>query len=482
MNRAVKRREWVTWGSVVVGAAILIAILFTPPYIGVADNGDFNRIVQSGGIAPLGDLFSYADKYFGFVHSRYEYGPFAIGYVSSQVLFVFIAGLLGRMLHPTQFPMAVLGGVYALLLLGTLYVIVRHACGGERWLQITTALCVLFIFFDIGYVAYFHSFFGEAVTLLFFLLSMAIAIALARDKHPSLAWLILLFVCSSILSTAKLQNVPLGMLFALYTLRLYHKRSERSWKQAIVVGSSFLMITTVLMYALVFVFISEDLKQCNLYHAVFYGILKDSPHLSQDLEDLGLPQKYAVLAGTNYFQKNIPIKQNSVELKKNFYAKFGLMDVVGYYLRHPGRIIDKLEVASSQATFIRPYYLGSYEKQLGKPHGSIAYFYSVWSEWKKNYIPKQLMFFILFFTLYIGVVLKQYIYEQDKRYIWDVMLLVAVIAILSVAVALVGDGETELGKHLFLFNVSFDSMLIFIIIWIVSQLRSLFITRCNRTS
>jgi len=56
----------------------------------------------------------------------------------------------------------------------------------------------------------------------------------------------------------------------------------------------------------------------------------------------------------------------------------------------------------------------------------------------------------------------------------DVTLIVALIAIISVAVPLVGDGEADLGKHLFLFNVSFDIMIVFTVIWLVSQVRRIF--------
>ncbi|NEZ41447.1 hypothetical protein [Paenibacillus alvei] len=465
-----RRKDWVAWGSVFIGAIILISILFTSPYIGVADNGDFDRIVRSGGISPLPDTFTYDDKYFGYSHSKYEYGPFAINYASSQVLFVFIAGLLGRVLNSSYFPMQAMGIVYSLLLLSTLFVIIRYACAGKRWLQITAALCVLLVFFDIGYVAYFHSFFGESVSLLFLLLSTAISVILARQQQPSIIWLVLLFVCAFILAASKIQNAPIGLVFALYGLRLYRKRSDRSWKRVIAGGVAFMIATTGLIY----VFAPKELKQINLYQTIFFGILKDSPHVSEDLDALGIPQKYAVLAGTNYFQTDVPIKQDAPELTEHVYSRLGHMDIVGYYLRHPSRIIDKLEAASAQATFIRPYYLGSYEKELGQPRGAIAYTYSTWSEGKKNLIPKNFIFFFIFFLLYFGVILKEYIRNKYKRHVLDVTIIVALVAIISVAVPLVGDGEADLGKHLFLFNVSFDIMIVFTVIWLVSQVRRIF--------
>ncbi|MCE5171948.1 hypothetical protein LQV63_21950 [Paenibacillus profundus] len=465
-----KRMDWITWSAIGIGVVLLVCILFAPPFIGVADNGDFDRILGSGGVSPLSDTYSYEDKYFGYSHSNYEYGPFAIGYVSSQILFVFIAGLLGRLLSPDQFPLEAMGIVYSVLLLLTLFIIVRYACAGKRWLQITVAACTLFIFFDIGYVAYFQSFFGEPVSLIFLLLSTAISIVLAVQKKPASYWLALLFGCAVILAASKIQNAPIGLAFALYAFRLHRKRPDRSWKRLIIGGSAFMIATTGLIY----VFAPKELKQINLYQTIFFGILKDSPHVAQDLEELGIPQKYAVLAGTNYFQTDVPIKQDAPELTEHVYSRLGHFDVVGYYLRHPGRIIDKLEAASSQATMIRPYYLGNYEKELGKPRGAISYTYSLWSEGKKKLIPKHFIFFIIFFLLYFAVIIREYIRNKARRHVLDVMLLVSVVAIFSVAVPLVGDGEADLGKHLFLFNVSFDIMIVSSVVWLVAQAQRLF--------
>lgn len=465
-----KQKDWVTWGAMGIGALILIGILFIPPFIGVANNGDFERIVGSGGIAPLSGKFTYEQKYFGYSHSRYDYGPFSLNYLSSQALFVFLAGLLGRAWSSASFPLEAMGAIYAALLLAALFLILRYACSGQRWLQLTVALCVLFIFFDIGYVAYFQSFFGEPVSLIFLLLASGTSFVLASRRKPSIGWLVLFFVSVLILSASKLQNAPIGLVFVLFAFRLYRTRPERSWRSTVIAGSVSILAVSVLMYA----YAPQELKQINLYQTIFYGILKDSPHVEKDLKELGIPDKFAPLAGTNYFQKDVPIRQDDPELAEHVYSRLGHADVAAYYMRHPGRMIDKLEAASSQAAMIRPYYLGNYEQEAGKPRGALSYTYSVWSETKKDLLPQRFAFYLVFFLLYIGVALREYTRRRYAKHVVDAALVIGFVAIIAVAVPLVGDGEADLGKHLFLFNVSFDMMMVVTVVWVIAQIRRIF--------
>ncbi len=453
---------------VIIGAAILIGLLFVPPFIGIADNGDYPRIMSSGGISVLNDTFTYEDKYFGYAHSQYEYAPFGIGYASSQVLFVFIAGLLGRLWDSNLFTMHAMGVVYSVLMLLTLGFMIYVLGKGRLWLQMTLGVLMLFIFFDIGYVAYFQSLFGEPVSLIFLLLSASLAIALATQEKPSSLLAVLLFVCAWILAMSKIQNAPVGLAFAAYGFRLYRRRSDVQWKRILVAGSSIMVLSTVLMY----VFAPGELKQINLYQTIFFGILKDSPHVKEDLQSLGIPEKYEVLAGTNYFQTDVAIKQDAPELTEDVYSKLGHFDVVRYYATHPARIIDKLEAAAANATFIRPYYLGNYVKEEGKSRGEVTYTYSTWSEGKKRLVPESLLFFVAFYVLYIGVIVWEWIRKRYSRGVLEVLLLVAGIGILAVAIPLVGDGEADIGKHLFLFNVVFDMMVAVSVVWVVASIRN----------
>jgi hypothetical protein len=190
--------------------------------------------------------------------------------------------------------------------------------------------------------------------------------------------------------------------------------------------------------------------------------LKDSPDIAQDMKELGIPEKYAVLAGTNYFQKDTAIPQKDPVLRKEVLEKLSHKDIAFYYLRHPTRFIQKLERAAANAMFIRPYYLGNYDQSVGKPPGTIAYKFSGWSQWKAHYMTRTLGGYLGFYVLYLAVLIILWWRTpyQRLRLVAETMVVIALAGVFSCVIPLIGDGEADLGKHLFMFNVSFDMIVI----------------------
>lgn len=461
-NKQLKMSDYIViCCSLIAGGVLLVKLIFLTPYIGMADNGDYARIVTSGGISPLDHTFTYEQKYFGYAHHTYAYGAFGLSYASSQAIIVMLAGFIARLWNSNVFDMHVLGAIYSIGLLLILALAVIAARGRRWWLQATIAVCALWIFFDRGYLAYFHSFYGEPVAMLAMLLAIMSMLLLGRGGYESNRLLVILFISAGFLLTSKLQHAPIGLLFACYGVRLYYKRQDVVWKRIIVVGSITMVLLSIAMYSLG----PKELKQINLYQSIFYGILKDSPHPVEDLKVLGLSPKYKVLAGTNYFQKDTAIKQDSPELTRDVYSRLGHGDIVRYYILHPSRIVDKLKAAASNAAFIRPYYLGNYEQAAGKARGEMSFTYSSYSEGKKRFLPDSLTFYMGSYSLLALLIAYEWHRRRINPYILEAMLIIGVTGIIAVAVPLIGDGEADLGKHLFMFNVVFDCMVIAFATW-----------------
>lgn len=445
-----------------IAAAALLVLLFIEPIVGVANNGDFYRIMLAGGIDYADLKESAEDRFFGYFHAEYGYGTYGFGsYVSSQVLFVFVAGLIGRVLNSQLFDIRVLSALYSAVLLAALYIVVKYnksTSNQSQSLFLNTALviCMSLVFLDIGYLAYFNSFFGESITLLFMLLTFGLALANIRTEQPS-RWLLIAFYISGLfLITTKLQNAPIGIIVVLLGLRFWRIGKDLWWRRTILIGSSILLVSMIAMY----VGAPGHLKQANLYQTVFFGILKDSPDPSSDLKELGLPDEFKVNAGTNYFQTDTAIKQDDPQIVEEL-GKLNHKDVLFYYMKHPMRFVQKLERGAENGMSIRPYYLGNYEKSEGKPSGEISYANSTWSEFKINYMPNKLWFIALFYLVYAGVLAMEYTRQslRGRLYI-EALLAIALIGIIAMVVPLLGDGEADLGKHLFLFNVCFDMMIV----------------------
>lgn len=492
-------RWHIAWIAVAVAAAIMVYLLWVPPVIGVADNGDFNRVMGAAGIAYADQQESYAARYFGFAHQYYKYGGFSTGgYVSTHVLLVTLAGGIGRLIDSRLFDIRVLGALYIALALSAIWLIVRYAPAfrSRSTTGIAAALLagiLIFLFCDIGYIAYYQSLFGEPYALVATMLAVGAAIALssrageaARALTPASApppagsrlagaaapppplatpaprpsaWLLGLFVAAGVaLATSKIQNAPLGFLFAWLAWRMSGLRAaDAGWRRRARTGAGVLALSAVLMLAVA----PDQLRHINLYQSIFYGVLKDSPDVSRDMRELGIPNRYAGLAGTNYFQKDTIVPQGDPVLKQEVLDRLSHRDIAFYYARHPERFVSKLEKAAHSGTAIRPYYLGNYTEAEGGPRGRLSYAFSAWSEWKHEHLPNTLLGFAAWYAAYYALLLlwwRKSAGRKDRRLLAELFGIVGLTGIVAMTVSLMGDGEADLGKHLFMFNVAFDMM------------------------
>ncbi|UQZ33231.1 hypothetical protein C2I18_06465 [Paenibacillus sp. PK3_47] len=458
--------------TALAGCGLIVYLLFLKPFVGVADNGDFLRMMNTVGLNYYDAAESYADRFFSFSHSEFAYDNLFRGfYPSSQILLILVPRLLAGLFHGSYFDIRVLGAVYALLLLAATWLIVKIGTRSSYITGILLGAAILFVFYDIGYLAYFNSLFGEPVSMVFMLLTFALGLRLVLQEHPTGKGMTLFFVAVLFLVCSKIQNAPVGLAFALIFLRIAALKGESKWRKLALRFAVAVALVSIIIY----VAAPKELKHINLYQTVFFGILNESPDVKGDLRDLGLPERLEVLAGTNYFQTDTAIKQDDPSLTPDFYDRVSHKDVLFFYLKHPGRLIDNMKYAAENSMAIRPYYLGSYEKSEGKPAGAIAMTYSGWSEFKNSRLPDSLGFLIIFYLVYYAGVLFQYFRtrETSGRIAGELMMLLGLIGLFSFMVPILGDGRADIGKHLFMFNVCFDMMAVAMFGWIVHLLAGL---------
>lgn len=446
--------------AVALAALAACAILLLPaPVVGIADNGDFARVMGAGGLEYADRAEPWNDRYFRYSHHHYAYGRFGTGgYGSSQLPLLFAAGSLSR-LFAGRFDIRLLSMLYALLLAAALYTLVKAAKTRSRWANGLLAAALALVFLDIGYLAYFNSLYGEPAAMIFFLLTAGLGLRAARAEDGSPRPLLRFYAAAAALACAKLQYAPIGLAFALFGLRLRQASPARPWRRTAAAGAAALLLLSAGMVAAA----PSGLKEINLYQTVFYGVLKDSPTPGNDLQALGLKKELAVLAGTNYFQKDVPIPKNDPRLTEGLYPNISHLDILRFYAARPERLVQKLERAAANGMYIRPYYLGNYEKAAGKPPGALAHRFSAWSEFKRAVLPHRLAVVLSVFAAYLGLAAPALLRPADaaaKRSA-EMHLCIAAAGGLAFLVPILGDGEADLAKHLFLFNVCFDWMAVY---------------------
>ncbi len=213
------------------------------------------------------------------------------------------------------------------------------------------------------------------------------------------------------------------------------------------------------------------MKRINLYQSVFYGALYDSPDVKADLDQLGLPERLASFAKKTYFERDIGKSREEADavLAGDFYGRVSHGDVALFYGKHPERLWGNLRFSAENAFFVRPYYLGNFEKVEGKPPGALSYRFSGWSEFKRKVLPHQVGFILAVYAAYFGTATYQWLRSKRgmQRVMIELYMLPGVIGVFAFVTPVLGDGRADMGKHLFLFNVCFDMMLVTGMIWIL---------------
>ncbi|MBE7031033.1 MAG: hypothetical protein E7409_06350 [Ruminococcaceae bacterium] len=449
-------------------------ILMADGGIGLADNGDFRRVLAGNGL-------EVADKIdANYLYKRYytmqlsgdtlwEQGVSLVrsydndtAYKSPHFLFVkaskvtnFVANVLvGR--ERDRYDVQHLGVLYALCLALAGYLIMRFLTGKSPWLQAFAALLLLVIFCDTGYIAYFQSFYGEALQYVALMLTVGAGLTLWR-KPQSLAAVGLYLFSIYLFAGAKLANVPIAVLFLAVGTMLFF-REKRPARRAI---CGVLAVGCLAGMILMMTDIPDWMSRDTNYQAVFYGVLRGSETPGKDLEELGIDSKYAVMANTNAYLANYPYDIHGEEFSADFHEQISKVRLALFYVKHPARLIEKCDIALKNSGAIRPVYLGN----LPDARMTLTDRWSGWSmarQWLYTHDNARSMWVVL--LIWGGALAFWAVCVLWRRKKADggikgcgcCMAAIGVLALLagtatSWVLPFMSNGEADLAKHMFLF-------------------------------
>lgn len=450
--------------SLLAAAAVLAisaAALFVKPYVGMADNGDYFRILYSNGIyfsAP-----DYASQYFGYFVKHYGifqyFNENGATLSSSQSLFVRLAIRLNIWFSDARtFDIRIQAAIYLILYTAAVYMLVEALTWGapaKRGYAIA-AIAVL-MFGDTAYTAYFNSFYSEALMLIMSLFVLASGLLIYRRRFNDYAMLAVFVISSLLLVTCKQQNAPLGILIALFGIFVLLARSDRRYRISAAGGLTLLLAVSIASYAL----IPQEFVNINKYHAMTRGVLPDSRDPEKSLESMGIDGQYSLLSGSIYYEPYTTIDVNSNKMLTEFYGKFGFGKVLAYYATHPDQAIRMLNLAAKGAFTTRPETMGNYEKSEGLAFGAQTHFFSLYSVLKKALTPKTFGFIFLWTIVVIGLYMPSFVSAvrtKNRRQAvrLPLLLMMILLGLAGIAISIVGAGDADLAKHEFMFTIAFD--------------------------
>ncbi len=357
----------VRWPGIlmIIAAAAIIAVqVFVPPAVGLANNGDFSKVIGSFSLgAPTEDEFHYADTTYR-IEDRYQYdAPFR----SSEKLLVGMA--IRAFTRGGTFDLRWMGLIHALVLLASVVLLQPCLNKWPLWPRLAISAAMLLVFGDVMYVALLNSFYMDAAALVFLLLAV---VAFVRSVMWGRRFDAVLFViASAMLVTSKAQHAPLGVALAGLCFAFGVSRGFSIVSAIVLLAASAIGWTSV----------PPDYAPHGIYSVVFHQVLPNSRDLSGDLTALGLNDSYRKWIGTHAYDDRSGM--NDPEFVHQFSQRTSYARLGWFFMTHP-RDTAKAAIASlAEAGRQRPP-LGNFDRGAGLPESAESHRFGWWSSLKRN--------------------------------------------------------------------------------------------------
>lgn len=456
--------------AIAAAAAILTVELLVPPIVGLADNGDFEKVM-----GPVG--FQYRETAFDAKYLRYVVQDFAIappgwyrsGYRTSEILIAGLARRIAMIFAPHgPFDIRVLGALHILLFLTALFLLLtscRDLAPAAQWLA---AALLVFFFTDVGYAGPFNSFYSQTASLLFLLLTVgAGALAIERGRLSG-SLVLVYFVCAALFVASKPQESIHGPLLAVFGLRLGGAPHVPLWRRPVAWLAAVLCVFSLWYYRET---PRESIRNVGLFHTFFMEILPHSPDAGRDLDELGLDRELLKYSGTNAYAPGAPLADPVFAAR--FFDRFDYGSLIRFYLARPARLIKRLHRGAPSAFRLRTWRLGNYTADSGFAPNAMTSRFGWWSGLRLGLLTRADACLILLLGGSAAACAAGYRHASRRgRLFREGLCLLALMAVLEYLVCALADYLGDLGRHLYVFQAICDLILVADAAWLVQSLAS----------
>lgn len=441
------------WAVLVTAAAILGWQLFVPQVVGLADQGDYARVIGRFGYGPADKSPPY---YIAFVPRKFVPDPgFRVPdleHVESEYLFAGAAVLVNKLFSKDgTLDIEVIGLVHALAFLAAF----------ARLLTVTTGLraapfvwiASLLILADVGYVAYWNSFYSEPASCIFFLLLVSETITIIGSGEVSVASISRWSLWAVLFIGAKFQNFPFTLLLVPLAIRFGWQSKRRLARYVSIAGAAAILIVALINVS----WFPKPLRTASTYNALFLGILPESKTPVADLAWFHMEPQLARYSGTgswspgtafpDLFQRGILGR----ELTPASVARF--------WIAHPTRMWRRAKAVLPIAFSLRPEWCGNFERVAGKPPGARSMSFALWSTFHKQVITRVGKFLIVLLFSSPLAAIAAWIARPRERLLIECAAVLSVCCLMAFLIAICGDAWDTV-KHLFLFNLILDTAVV----------------------
>jgi hypothetical protein len=419
--------------AALVFAGLAALNLFFPAPNGPPDNGDFVRIHGPFSTGPA----DAGPRYFAAYHRFWRMDGRVTRYPEPTSSFlVFVPGLVPGVIAG-RYDLALNAALIVAVLAAALFGVLRAlrspiAFGSVAAMSLMAA--------DGNIVRYLDSFFEEAGALVFGLLLAAILHLLwERRRAAPFAAAVLLTVLLSTAKVAYAYSVPIAalpvLLGALFLRPGMARARTRLALAAVFAG-------TVL--APFFVVSAPKFQTANAYHFLFGAAVPELPPASRPLylESLGIPGRFAALAGKNAYEPSNSI--HDPELRPRLTRSTQAKAVKTLLLEDPAAFFRLMK---------RSFAAAGIEPPLARTRSP----WTGWSEFRSKYLAGSRVYFVSFALLAVLAARAR----RSGPDGWPTFFLLLssgflAASALQVAVSILGNGPFDILRHDFLANLLAD--------------------------
>lgn len=473
------------WGG------IMAARLFVGGAVGMADNGDSRRLMCQLGVRALRPFNADATKYIYPVWVAHHWYGEACGadgsgepYRSSELWLLSMAKHLTPFLGFSGTLDLRVVGVMACTLVGLAVALLVLVLPGPWWARVLLASGFGLAIGDSAVADYFVSPYSEPAALLGGLFIIVILLWIWRRGYTTWPGLILIALVGTFTMAAKTQSVALLPALALGILWLPHGTAARRPKASNPDASTRRRLVQVFCFRLPALFTCVALlvaaivileaapkrfNQIDSYDEVFNEILVHSPNPAADLKVLGVDPNLAYAKGSNVLSSNSAATSPSYLQFRSHVTEALILE---FYAAHPTRLLPVFGDGLHAMSVWRENYLGSYQDGSGHRPGALEHRLSVFS-WVFHGAPS-IVFVLLWITMLVLGLLTAWDRRIDEREraLGRLAIVLAIASAFEFWSVMLGEGRSDLYKHIILTNELFAFGIVATVACAVSRTRS----------
>ncbi|MGC2657783.1 MAG: hypothetical protein WA324_07380 [Bryobacteraceae bacterium] len=468
MTRLTSRRIFEA-STVLLFLAAVIFQAFWPKPFGLADNGDFPKVLGRIGAWPpsadRGEEFTYFisdyDVDSGLIWDSHLF--------TTEVYFAKIAKSLDTLIaKPGHFDLRSLGLVHLCVFTLAFWLILRTYRLLPMSYSIALGALTLLIFADVEYLEFLNTPLMDAasMTLLVLLAAVVLNLSLSNVK-PKWTAILAFGLCAAAFLGTKLQHqpclVPLLLICAWGFVVADNRKIRSAW---IVTGLIMVAVSAFMVVETPAGFMAEP-----RFSLVFLKLTALSSNPESALSEIGRPASDKKYIGMHAYAPGTPLSNR--QYREQFWHDVGMKQILGFYLHHPiitSEIlwsdlcksgadipVSEVPVGLSSKTYVT---IGVYRKSdnpVGhqRPHGL-----AIWSTLRRFvavHIPLLTPLVVLSALVWSGFTCYKYP-RQARRAI--PLFLLSCIAILSFLTGSLGDG-VDTSRHMLTYQIAVDLIVLF---------------------